>query len=45
MMIIFELILTTFKSSVILRRSWDSCENWFELKIDPPSGILACQNP
>jgi hypothetical protein len=44
-MIIFGSILTTIKSSIIFRGSWDSIENWLESKIKPPSGNLACQIP
>jgi len=44
-MIIFESILTFFKSSFILRGSWGNCENWLEPKIEPPSANLACPNP
>jgi len=43
-MIIFELILITFKLSIILRGSWGSIENCPEPKTEPPSGNLACQN-
>jgi len=35
-MIIFESILSTFKSSYILRGSWDSSVNWLEPQIEPP---------
>jgi len=38
------LILTTFKSSIVLRGSWSSIENRHKPKTEPPSGNLACQN-
>jgi len=44
-MIIFELILTTFKSSVVFRGSWGSCVYWLKTKIDSPLANLACKNP
>jgi len=44
-MIIFGLILTTFKLSVVFRGSWGSCVNWLEPKTEPPSGNLAWPNP
>jgi hypothetical protein len=44
-MIIFELILTTFKPSIIFRGSRGSIENLLEPKTEPPSGNLACPNP
>ncbi len=34
--------MTTFKSSIVFRGSWDSIENWFEPKPEPPLGNLAC---
>jgi hypothetical protein len=34
-MIIFEPNLTTFESSVVLRSSLGSCEQWLEPKIEP----------
>jgi hypothetical protein len=43
-MIIFELILTTFKMSVIFRGGLDSSDNWLEPKIKPPSANLAGPN-
>jgi len=43
-MIILESILTTFKSSIIFRGSWGSCENLLELNIKPPSASLASPN-
>jgi len=43
--IIFQSILTTFKSSIIFRGSWGSNENWLEPKAEPPLGYLACPNP
>jgi hypothetical protein len=44
-MIIFKPILTFFKSSVVFRGNWGSCENWLEPKIDPPAANLASPNP
>jgi len=44
-MIIFELILTTFKLSMVFRGIWVSSENWLELKIEPPSANLAFPSP
>jgi len=41
---VFELILTTFKSIVVLRDSWGSIGNWLNPKIKPPLGNLACPN-
>jgi hypothetical protein len=35
-MIIFESILITFESSVVLKGSWGSSVNWLELKTKPP---------
>jgi len=35
-MIIFGLILTTFKSSSIFGGSWSSIENWLKPKTKPP---------
>jgi len=35
-MIIFWSILTTYESSTIFGGSWDSIENWFEPKTEPP---------
>jgi len=43
-LLIFELILTTFKPSIVFRGSWGSIENWIEPKTEPPSGNLACPN-
>ncbi len=37
-LIIFESILTTFKSNVILRGCW---VNWFEPESEPPEADLA----
>jgi hypothetical protein len=39
-MIIFELILTTFKSSGIFGGSWGSSINWLEPKIEPPQANI-----
>jgi len=36
-MIIFETILTTFKSSTVFRGSWSSSVKWLEPKIDQSS--------
>jgi len=44
-MIIYDSILTTFKSSIVFRCSSDSSDNWLESKIEPPSGNLAWPNP
>jgi len=35
-MIIFEPILTTFKSSVVFRDSWGNSVNWLEPQNEPP---------
>jgi hypothetical protein len=43
-MIIFESILTTFKSRVVFRGSSDSSDNWFEPRIEPALANLACPN-
>jgi len=43
-MIIFELILITLKSSIVLRGSSDSSDSWLKPKIQPPSANLACPN-
>jgi hypothetical protein len=43
-MIIFESILTTFKSSSIFGSSWGSSVNWLTPKTKPPSGNLVCPN-
>jgi len=40
----FRSILTTFKSNVVFRGTWDSSVNWLEPKIEPLSGNLACPN-
>jgi hypothetical protein len=37
-MIIFGLILTTFKSVIIFEGSWGSIENLLKSKTEPPSG-------
>ncbi len=44
-MIIFELTLTTFESSLIFWGSWGSIKNWLEIKIEPPLADLALLNP
>jgi len=44
-MIIFGLILTSFKLSIIFRGTWGSIENWLEPKNKLPWGNLACPNP
>jgi len=43
-MIVFDSILTNFKSIVIFRGGWGSIENWLQPKTEPPSGNLACPN-
>ncbi len=36
----FELILTTFKLSIVFRINWGSIKNWLEPKIEPPYGYF-----
>jgi len=43
-MIIFGLILTTFKSSSIFGGILGSIKNWLNPKTEPPLGNLACPN-
>jgi len=43
-LLIFELIWTSLKLSIVFEGSWGSIENWLEPKIEPPLGILACPN-
>ncbi len=42
---IFESILTTFKSYIVFKGSWGSSVNWLEPKIEPPYPNLAFPNP
>jgi len=42
---IFESILTTFKSSIVLRGSWGSNVNWLKPEINPQLANLACPSP
>jgi len=44
-MIIYGSILTTFELSSIFGGSWESIENWLELKTKPPSENLNYPNP
>jgi hypothetical protein len=43
-MIIFKSVLTTFKTSIVLRGSCEIDENWLEPEIEPPYGNLAFPN-
>jgi len=43
-LLIFELILTSFKPSIIFGGSWGSTENWLEPKTKPPLRNLTCPN-
>jgi len=43
-LLIFESILTSFKTSIIFGGSLGIAENWLEPKTKQPSGNLACPN-